>query len=361
MASVIVDTFDNIVNPHSEAWSKLREDGQTYRLDQSKASAAELQYYELRNLAHKQGLTEEQFVGAVKSGRLPQFASLRGQMELKDRRQRARDAEFPLVEEFVLARLAARERPPSHVLERRLQRCGLSTRGSQSERWNRLREHVYRAVSSELLRFALHRERGLPREQLLLKSKRELFALWHEQDGEDVDADVDVPALLDAWQHYPSYEARAQEPDVSDLALESGNFELTNSVRYALRPQYLHAVTRFYGLDSSELEDYDGLLTLSRALATRSQKEQHERKQEQEDELEHEHDDEPQHEEEEQDPHWPTVLHKLQAGDVAGAMFSSGTSTVAELKRRLRQSERAGKLAEYGLDSARLEKLLETA
>lgn len=328
--SVVVDTFDNIVNPQSPAWSKLREGERTYKLDLAQASAADLQYYEIRGIAHQQGLTEAQFVDAVKAGRMPQFAAMRGRLELKDRRERARAARYPFVEEFVASGLAAGPSPPPHVLSHRLDACGLSTRGSQAQQWRRLREYAYQTVSPELLRFLLQRARAVPREQLLLKSKRELFAQWH---GQQVEAE-DVFALLDAWHHHPNYEARAQAKDVSDVALESAHFaqyqammggddEMARSVQHALRPAVLHAVTNFYGLDSSNEEDTAALLSLSRGLVTASR--------------DQDHDDDPQ-------PHWASVLAKVEAGDGPGAAFSAFSDDVAGLKRKLRQAQREGLL-----------------
>jgi hypothetical protein len=373
----ILDTKANIIDPQSQRWHLVQGDGiisGVYVLDPTKASPSELQYYKFRATAHKNGLTEQEFMMALKRGEFPEYAHLRAQAGSFSRSERAAFTPFSSVEDLVANRFAGFGAEDVHeqVLLRRLDSCGLSRSGSHNDRWARLKAHVYKQVAPEFLRFCLLRA-GRPLSTLEGLSKRELFNQWN--DVSLASHDVDPQLLLDAWHHADNFTTDSK--DVSDMALNlsSDHFEtlvqsnlnlnpkqnnddndnndnndnlnqsdFAKGVQHALRPEYLKAVTMFHGFDVGDDFEYQKLLETARSfdknppiqLELTSQNE----------------------------PHWETVVAKCRRQDTAGALFSAGVTgvtgitgatedggethdesdltNVSLLKRKLRHANRTG-------------------
>lgn len=261
----IVATFDQIIDPgNSSKWSLLRpgatQNQNTYLLNEEACSTCELKNYQFRELAHQNQLSEDAFADALKARQFPELQTWRAYATVPDRRQRAEMTDFPPLDEFVLRRMKnlGHDGITPNLLSRRLLTFNLPRAGSQQERWNRLVKHVYNETPRELLAFALRQANQVPE---MRRTKRELFNDWHE-----LEQTPNPVTLLDAWHHSPDYRSRADEPDVSDLALEAEDLDLADrATRHALRPAYLRAVTRFHDVDAGDLPE-EALLPLAREL-----------------------------------------------------------------------------------------------
>lgn len=361
-SETIIDIFPHIIDPQNRSrWSPVSESSDltqtAFVLNQERASPSELEYYKFRMTAHKLGLEEKDFANQLKRGQYSehhaQFRDSAFSLASLPRAQRARMTPFSMTEELAASRFArfSPESVPDQVLTRRLEKCGLSRAGSREQRWTRLKEHVYAQTPAAFFSFCLERS-GRPRSELELMSKMELFNTWTQTENESEATNVHL--ILDAWQHSPEY--TSQDTDVSDLTLQSNQFDelvqehvlgdldhedptLTQGLKYALRPPFLKAVTKFYGFGVSDDVDYKTLLKTARNLDQNARRSTNV-------------DVDPYGDGQSQQPHWATVINKCKQHDVTGALFSAGyyepspdagTNTMV-LKRLLRNAGNLGLL-----------------
>src|ERR1044071_1620577 len=377
MSLPMLDLFENIIDPQNhQRWTLVRAHAtdqakSTYMLNPDLASDEEKQYYEFRAVAHGNGLTEQDFAARIAQGEFPAYSRQFRGLKIPNRSERAQNTSFQCEQDLLLSRVmgkAARcdlddtsELVPSDVLVRRLETCGLSVAGSDTARYNRLRDHVYAQTPTELLKFAVSKTGQDPSS----KSKRELFNMWHQADPQ---TQLSSSELLDAWHHSPGY-TTSDDGDVSDMALQSRDFEqllefaaessssesddrVRLALQHALREDYLKSVLEYHGFQSENL-DASELRAVARELSVtaggsadsgvpdRSL-----------------------------GPHWETVVRKVRDRDVKGALFSLGRFSfggsteqdlVSDLKRRFREARSKGELDQVKLsDTAVLESFLDT-